>query len=589
MTSGQNRVFLTSRVAPRRVQALRCASARVAALICLSLATVLPATAPAQEVSGKPEQAAATRPPRIGPDLAAASNFGQGWRPDLYDAAISLGVRDFRDAVYWDRVETAGAYNYAAERDSYPRLLPHTGARMSLTVNNGHPDHQEGLTPSTPEAIAAFARFAARTVTRYPAIRAVEVGNEVNSANFVAGPMAEAPLAERPAYSLALLKATHDAVKTARPEVQILGGGLHSIPTAWLSRLFALGAGEYMDALALHPYDTAPEQLVRQVDWMRRIPGLEAMPLQITEFGTTDADAAPGLLLRSHCQMALAGVTRAAWYPLHPRGDGLEPLLTEAARPTHTGRVFHFAQARLSGRAVTDVAPDPFTYGCLYKGGALLLWGAPREVIPAAGMQRLDVEGHPLPTGPVELDAAEPLILVPRPDVPAPRSLADAVTLRPQTCLADSFDQFDLANTGAFEVLATNWTGTAPLTAREGQWREGVPWVPYLGLESDAEVRVLPESLYPGGSEALIFRHVAQAEGPATLHIALRPAERSDDGVTLAVTLNGASLLETTVEEAFERDLPVTLAPGDVLELHIGPGATVRGDVTAYRFTLTAG
>ncbi|MCA0921709.1 hypothetical protein [Pseudooceanicola nanhaiensis] len=547
-------------------------------MLCLTIGAALPAALSAE-----------TSPPRVGPDLAAASNFGQGWRPDLYDAAISLGIRDFRDAVYWDRVERDGVYNYAAERDSYPRLMPHTGARMSLTVNNGHPDHEDGLTPSTPEAISAFARFAARTATRYPAIRAVEVGNEVNSTNFIAGPMADAPLADRPAYSLALLKATHDAVKASRPEVEILGGGLHSIPTAWLAELFALGAGDYMDALALHPYDTAPEQLVRQVDWMRRIPGLETMPLQITEFGTTDAQAAPGLLLRSHCQMALAGVTRAAWYPLHPRGDGLEPLLTDAATPTRTGRVFHVAQTRLSGRAVTDIAPDPFTYGCLYEGGTLLLWGARREVVPAAGMQRLDAEGHPLPSGPILLSETEPLILVPRPGQPAPRSLAAAATLAPQTRLADSFDQFDLRNGGAFEVLATNWTGTPPLSAREGQWREGVPWVPYLGLDSDPEVRVLPESLYPGGAEALIFRHVAAHDGPATLHITLRPAERSEDGVTLAVTLNGAAVLETPVPEGLDQALPLTLAPGDVLEIGIGPGATVRGDVTAYRFTLTAG
>lgn len=152
-----------------------------------------------------------------------------------------------------------------------------------------------------------------------------------------------------------------------------------------MERLFALGAGRYMDALAFHPYTTPPEQLARQIAVLRRVPGLSGMPLEATEFGDPNPATAPGTFLRYYCQMALSGVSRAVWYPLNPRGDGLTPLIGADLMPTPVGRAFATAQRLMEHRPATDAAPDPFTYGCRFGASTWLLWGAPRAVIPAPG------------------------------------------------------------------------------------------------------------------------------------------------------------------------------------------------------------
>ncbi|KKK82122.1 hypothetical protein LCGC14_2806560, partial [marine sediment metagenome] len=140
------------------------------------------------------------RPDLRAPALGAASNFGQGWTPDVLAASEAIPVTDFRDAVYWRLVagdEDGVGRDYSAARARYPDLLPELDARLSLTVNNGHPAHDAGKTPHSPEAIAAFAGFAADMVTRFPAIDRVEVGNEMNSDTFVSGPMRGAGMADR--------------------------------------------------------------------------------------------------------------------------------------------------------------------------------------------------------------------------------------------------------------------------------------------------------------------------------------------------------------------------------------------------------
>ena len=510
-----------------------------------------------------------------GPELAAASNFGQGMPPGLLDSALAAGVRDFRDAVYWDRVEGAdGAFRFEAPRDAYPDRLP----RLSLTVNNGHPAYEDGATPVTPEGVAAFGRHAAETVLRFPAIDAVEVGNEINSENFVSGPLREAALPQRAEGYAALLESVARQVRAARPGVRILGGGLHSVPTGYVAMLDAAGAFAHMDALAFHPYDTPPELLPAQVARLRRLPALAAMPLEITEYGTTDAAAAPGLLLRMHCMAALSGVTRLAWYPLHPRGDGFAPVIEADGTVTPLGRAYAFVQDALAGLPVSDAAPDRFARGCRYGDAYTVLWGLPRAVTLPEGATALAPDGTPLPGRAHVLSETVPLVVRgPAPDVGA------------TDVLADSFLEFGYPGTG-FARLARNPRGEAALETMPGQGRAGVPWVPYLGRPEDPGVRLLSETLLPAGTDAfpveIVHRHAADAPGPATLALSLAPSARSADGVRLRVAQGGTVLLDRQVTGAFEQTLPLTLDPAAPLEIAVGPGPTARGDVTAYRFTL---
>ncbi len=525
------------------------------------------------------------------PVLGAASNFGQRWQPGIWRAARQLPVHDFRDAVYWRDIEQSdGRDDFTGPERGFPDLLAARGAGMSLTVNNPHPGYDDGNTPLSAPAVAAFADFAARAVARFPAIHSVEVGNEMNSARFVRGPGWGSDLRARAVSYTALLAATAKAVRAARPEVRILGGAAHSIPLYWFAALFEAGAARYMDALVIHPYGIAPEQLRAQIAELRTLPEAADMPIEVTEFGSPSADQAPAYLLKSYCQMALAGVTRAIWYPLSPRGDGMEALLDGDGRVSDTGRTYRYIDAALAGRAVRDAGNDPFTYGCYFGDDRLVIWGAPRDLtLTDAGVRARDAQGDPLSGRRFRLSRERPLILTaPGGDVRKGYQLA------PQRVIADSVDQFAYpggTGTDPFERLMRANGRDYPLQTRPGQEKNGVPWVPYLASSRDGVLRAGADWVLPSrpasGPLDVVYRYRVRRSQAVDLRVSLTPSDRSEDGVVLSVLKNGAALDQRTVTgtETLQWDA-LALQRGDVLEFVIGPGGTARGDVTRLRVTL---
>ncbi|WP_371154044.1 hypothetical protein [Jannaschia sp. 2305UL9-9] len=525
------------------------------------------------------------------PTLGVASNFGQGVPRGLLEAATRAGIRDFRDAVYWADVEGAdGRARFRGQTARYPDRLDQFGAGMSLTVNNGNPLYEDGATPLGADAVAAFGRHAARTVSRFPAIDGVEIGNEFNSANFVSGPLRDAGLKARADAYVALFDSVAEQVRAARPDVRIIGGGVHSIPTGYLALLGDAGLFDRMDAIALHPYDTPIDMLDRQIAVMRRLPGLETMPIELTEFGTQDAAAAPGLMLRAMCKSALSGVRRLVWYPLHPRGDGYVPLLTRDGAVTATGKTFLRLQSRLAGLPVRDLSPDRQTTACLFGDDHLVVWGAERPLRVAGEAQVTRASGQVL-TAPFTLSETDP-ILVRKSDL----DVGNDIKFGPHHVVADTFLDFTYPEDGwhetsGFDRLGRSPNGTQPLTTRPGQDRPGVPWTPYLGVASNPNLRLMSRSLLPAGTEAfaeeILHRYTADRDMVASLDLMLRPAERSLDGVSLTVTLAGDTITDRDVTGAYTQSIDdLSLRAGDVLEIAVGPGKTATGDVTAYRFTL---
>lgn len=529
-----------------------------------------------------------------GPELGAASNFGQVWAPDMFKAALALGVRNFRDAVYWDDVQQPdGQFAFATASTTFPDLMAAAGQTMSLTVNNGHPAFDGGVTPYTPAGIAAFARDAAETVKRFPAITAVEVGNEINSANFVTGPLKAEPLDQRALGYLAILRAVHDAVRAVNPKVRILGGGVHSIPVGYLAPMFAAGAAGAMDALALHTYTTPAEQLVRQIAVFRQLPGAADLPLDVTEFGEPDLAKAPGVLLRNYCQMALAGVNRAVWYPLNPRGDGLAPLIDATRQVTATGRTFHRIASLMEGVPVTNVAPDPFTYACLFGTRTLVIWGTPRALhLPRADLTATDPTGATLDPATLTLSETDPIVVTGA----MPLTLGTDVTLAPQAVIADSYDQFAYPGVPGqpadpFTRVAVEGGAVLPLERHGGQDRQGAPWTPYLGVPGTTFARLTADVLLPGAHAdkqvVIVHRFTAPADMTVAAESRLSPASRSEDGIRFDLTLNGAPIDGAVLTAPSDRITPpLHLKSGDVLAFAVGPNVTPTGDATDYRFTL---
>ncbi len=373
-----------------------------------------------------------------GPVLGAASNFGQSWYPEILKAAESIPVRDYRAEFYWTRIEPSpGVFRFDDFTTRYPQNIAATKASMSLII--------AGVNP-------AFGAMAARAVKEFPAIASVEVGNEFNSQDFVSGPVADTDINTRAAYYVRQLKSVHAQVKAANPNVRILGCSTLAIPLAYLRPVFALGGGDYMDALAIHPYSTSVEQLARQVALVRRIPQARLMPIEVTEFGSTDPIQAPAKLLEGFCQMALAGVTRLVWYPLSARGDGLVPLIDAKGGITNVGRSFGFIQQQLVGRHAANFAPDPFTYACRFEETRLVIWGEPRAMTLSQGLEAFDATGSQIAGNDLTLSMERPMLVI----GDQPITIGENVTLSAQTIVADSMHQFGYPETGE------DWVVTDP-------------------------------------------------------------------------------------------------------------------------------
>ncbi|MCA0994793.1 hypothetical protein [Alloyangia pacifica] len=527
-----------------------------------------------------------------GPVLGAASNFGQGKKPKVMFLGESFGVKYYRDGMAWARAEkTPGTTRFQSPRTGYPDKLGPEGASLSMVLNWGNPLYDDGDTPHSPEAIAAFGSFAGAMVSRFPMIESLEVGNEFNGVNFVRGPLRDMPPLERARAYVPLLKAASTEARKVRPGLRVLGGATHSIAAGFLWEVLDAGGADYMDALALHPYTTPAEQFVRQVGVLRRHPAAANMPIEVTEFGTVAPERAAAHFLRNYCQFALGGVTHAVWYPLNARGDGLVPLISDRGRVTPAGETWELISASMEGRPVQALAADPFTYGCRFDQNVLVIWGAPRELTAPDNAEVLDATGKPV-VKPYLLDREKPLVLRSRDGAPL-----GEVELSEQKVVADSFDQFaypeevgEQPAADPFERFARRGSQIIPLETMPGQQGPGVPWTPYLG--AGMGVRVAADSLLPGGPPSnpveIVHRYTAPESGIYSLTARFDVAERSKDGISVRASLAGRTVYEKAGHGPFAIEIPnLEMNEKDALEIVVGPNGTAQGDGTKYRITLS--
>lgn len=178
-------------------------------------------------------------------------------------------------------------------------------ARIGLTPDWARPP-DTALTYLDQGSYDDFAAFAAAFATRYEGrVSGIIVGNEPNlSYEWGYRPTTAADY-------VALLQAVYPAVKQAAPEMDVLAGAL--APTlepagspwglndlAYLDQMYAAGAAQYFDVLAVHVYgltfpalaDPDPEVLnFRRVELMRDVMvanGDEETRMAITETGWND-------------------------------------------------------------------------------------------------------------------------------------------------------------------------------------------------------------------------------------------------------------------------------------------------------------
>ena len=530
-----------------------------------------------------------------GPSLGVASRFGQAWHPGILARAQAVPVFDFRDEIFWERVErNEGVFGFSQAMTNFPDAMARTRATASIILNPRHPQYDRGETVFSPGAATAFGRFSAAIVSRFPSVTSVEVGNEFNGPDFVSGPVLAQGLAARPAHYLQLLRAVHSAVRHARPDVRILGGAVLGIPDGYLGRLFGLGAGEFMDALAIHPYTTPAEHLRKQISVLRRIPAIATMPIEVTEFGSTDPALAAGKLLKGYCQFALSGVTRVVWYPLASRGDGLVPILKRDGTLTNVGRAYRLVQSNLVGQPVLDQSPDPYTYACRFGRGTMIIWGEPRSLRVDAGVMVFGPSGQLLQGPEFQLSMKQPIVLKSDNTLEIGRN----IHIGRQHILADSYHDLAYPVTPGtyapgdrFQRFTRRDGREIPLVSIKGQSGPGMPWTPFLSDPGDGYIRLTETHLRPDGTQArpieVVHRYVADRDRTIAVSGWFDPSPASADGVRVRlksgddVVFNRIVLRKTKID-----NLVLKVSKGEAVEISVGPNGNADGDLTRFRITV---
>lgn len=270
--------------------------------------------------------------------VGMCTHFGQGTYPlECMDLMLWYGIDQFRDEIAWGGCEpTKGAF---AVPDAATRFLQHAAARKMrplIIFDYANGSYDAGQFPNSADAIAGFARYAARLASAtHDIVPAYEVWNEwiggcgMNGRSGDHGPEAYGRL----------LQATYSEVKRAIPSATVVGiGGEYGTDCARNIAIAAKTAGpNSMDAFSIHPYryPTPPEKpdLADEVKkitngaaaggaprkvWVTEI----GYPTQLSPTGS-DERAQARHTVRTLTLLQSSGVVeRVFWYDL--KDDGLQ-------------------------------------------------------------------------------------------------------------------------------------------------------------------------------------------------------------------------------------------------------------------------
>ncbi|REJ06472.1 hypothetical protein DY023_06140 [Microbacterium bovistercoris] len=271
-----------------------------------------------------------------------SSHFGHyGAAEDgLMESLADIGYGHIRGDVNWELIEKKkDVYSFSGYSfDSKSAQALSLGMQPMGVVAYRNPLYDGGVTPSTPEGLAAFGRFAAATAAEYgPEIDDFNIYNEFNGTGFNNGACGITA-----SCYVDMLKAVYGPMHAANPDVNVMGPITSGIVPDWNEEFFEKGGIDYIDTFAfnvygyaLHGQNTPPEDtllvsaLPALVDRVDQEDGDRDIPVWITEngwpthaVGSTPAQQAEDLVRASILVMD-AGVDEYTWYSA--LDDGTDP------------------------------------------------------------------------------------------------------------------------------------------------------------------------------------------------------------------------------------------------------------------------
>ena len=183
-------------------------------------------------------------------NMSSVVQHGKGVPSETYKLMRQGGMTWGREDYSWSKIETTKGQLILPENvKSAWRQMKEDGIQLIYVCLGTNPLYEGGKTPSSDEAIAAYANYCAFMARELKGITDYfEIWNEWNIVNFN-------PSNEPPETYAKLCKAAYTAIKKENPNAKVIGVSTALIDINWTRRVFEAGAYDYMDMVSIHPYD----------------------------------------------------------------------------------------------------------------------------------------------------------------------------------------------------------------------------------------------------------------------------------------------------------------------------------------------
>lgn len=260
------------------------------------------------------------------------------------------GFRWVRMDLFWNTVEQEPGRYAFGEYDALVAAMAQRGICIIFILDYGNPHYDYGFAPHSPEARAAFARFAAAAARRYQGKGVIwEIWNEPNLDHFWA------PQADIQRYGTLLLQ-TIAAIRRADPTAYILAPATSGFDLPFLTALGDMGAFTKLDAVTVHPYgleipELAGPHYVALATLLHRYSPAWKIPILSSEWGYSSVrggiseEQQAQNLTRQWLVNLLYDVNLSIWYDW--RNDGVDTTDIEQ----NFGTVYHDLSPKPAYRA----------------------------------------------------------------------------------------------------------------------------------------------------------------------------------------------------------------------------------------------
>ncbi len=240
--------------------------------------------------------------------VGMGTHFGKQQRPiDLGITRLTeANVVYLRDEAHWNEIEQQkGEYQLPDKVRQYVDQAAAANVGVLISLNYGNPLYDQGLFPTSPEALEAFTRYAEFVARETRGkVRYLEIWNEWELGLGIPRQANGQRRPGKPEDYVKLAAHVYPRLKKINPDLIVLAGAASGggVRHGWLEKTISMGLLNHCDGVSYHPYvrelgaKGSPEYCI---DWVEQIQQMlrkysdgKPVPMYITELGwPTDISA----------------------------------------------------------------------------------------------------------------------------------------------------------------------------------------------------------------------------------------------------------------------------------------------------------